>query len=356
MSKNMSKKKLINLIATAIVINNLSSTVVLGTEVNSTSPFQFKTIKNNKENKSNKGFFNDIEEDNTISIEDYNTLLKERIVYDESEFVSLITNSKINSIKLACDLDLTKLKAEDVIIKNSGLVIDGDGYNISLPKVSRESSETFLILDGDNITLKNIRFEVDKEYNKLIEGTLDGVSVLGNNNCLQNIEFDGYFKNAVKISESQGIMLEDIIINGEEKKGTGILVDNSAVLCKGISINGTKTGIDVIGGKSELTLESDLDINSPFHVKAHSKVGATVASKEGTLIEKESVFGFTYYNVIKDEVKVRNRNEFIKLVNSSVVNKVTLSGNIDLKGYEQVYHDMINNGVYIDTNDYHVVL
>lgn len=352
----MSKKRLINLIATAIVLNNLSSTVVLGNELNGTSHFQFKTIKNNKDSKSNKSFLNDVEEDSTIAIEDYNTLLKERIVYDENEFVSVIANSKVSNIKLACDLDFTKLKNEDVVINNDGLEIDGAGYSINLPKSNREDSEAFLTLSGDNITLKNIRLKVDEEHNKLLDGVLDGITVVGNNNYLHNVEVEGNYNNAIKVFECQGVKLEDIIISSEENKGIGIRVDNSQVLCKGITINGKKTGIDIIGGKSELTLEDEVDIKSPFNLKVHSKVGATVVAEEGKIIERENVFGFTYFNIVKDEVKVKDRNEFIKLANNPVVSKVTLSGNIDLKGNRHAYDSMIKNGVHIDTNQYHVSL
>lgn len=352
----MDKKRLVNLIATAIVLNNLSSTVVLGNDINSTSYLQSKAIKNSKDTKSNKSFLNDIEEDNTISIEDYNTLLKERIVYNENEFVSIISNSKINNIKLACDLDLAKLKSEDVIVKNDHLVIDGNGYSLNLPKSNRTNSEAFFTLDGENITLKNIRFKIDEEYNKLLDGAIDGITVLGNNNCLHNVEIEGCYKNAVKISECQGITIEDVIITGEEKKGVGIAIDNSTVLCKGITIDGTKIGIDIIGGKSELTVEDNLDINSTFNIKSHSKVGAAVVSEEGKLVEKEKVFGFTYYNVVKNEEKVKDRNDFLKLANNPIINKVTLDGNIDLKGYEQAYNTMLENGVYIDANEYHLVL
>ena len=117
----MAHKKVAKIIATAIVVNNLSSSVVLGKEVN--------LIDKNKDNS--------VINQNISHSKRHNNIFRiEKTVGNTEEFLKIINDGNLEEIKLSRDIDLSNLISSGVDIKSSNVVIDGQGYSIYVPKLS----------------------------------------------------------------------------------------------------------------------------------------------------------------------------------------------------------------------------
>ena len=108
----MAHKKVAKIIATAIVVNNLSSSVVLGKEVN--------LIEKNKDNS--------VINQSISHSKRYNNIFRiEKTVGDTEEFLKIINDGNLEEIKLSRDIDLSNLISSGVDIKSLNVVIDGQG-------------------------------------------------------------------------------------------------------------------------------------------------------------------------------------------------------------------------------------
>ncbi|MDU7111798.1 MAG: pectate lyase-like adhesive domain-containing protein, partial [Clostridium perfringens] len=207
----MAHKKVAKIIATAIVVNNLSSSVVLGKEVN--------LIEKNKDNS--------VINQSISHSKRYNNIFRiEKTVGDTEEFLKIINDGNLEEIKLSRDIDLSNLISSGVDIKSSNVVIDGQGYSIYVPKLAENLNRDFFTLQGDGIVLKNLNI-VCKDDEALNNNNL--ITISGDDIILENVFIESNFNRAVNILEGNNIHINDCKIVNNQEKGNGLKVENGVV-------------------------------------------------------------------------------------------------------------------------------
>ena len=332
----MAHKKMAKIIATAIVVNNLSSSVVLGKEVN----LRDSKIVNQSLNECNI----------------HNSFLKiERAVEDEKDFLGLINDRKVESIKLSRNINLNDLNSEGLEIKSSNIVIDGQGNNLYIPKLTKNQKKIFT-LQGDGIVLKNLNIIWENEKDESCKND-NLITILGDNVTLENIFLSLNGGNAIKVLEGKKVLIKNSKIENREKVGEVLKIENAKVTLENISLKNKKgLGIDMIGKDSELNLKGDIKIDSPIEIRAQLREGGKIITDNDQLVHEKKVFGYTYYDVAKESEEVRNKEEFLEASKSNIVKEIKLMNNIDLKGNERDYYKVLEEGKNINKNNYHITI
>ena len=293
----MINNKLLNVISDAVAADTISTAMTI--EKEST---EFHVLESNDryifkdeflKDKGTKGLKNT--EDKIISIDNYKALLRERIVNDENELLWLLKNTQIKNIKLATNLDLSKFKAEDLIIKIDDLTINGNGNTLTLAEHADYTTPNLLILKGNGITLKNTNIKI--ESNKLKARPLDIISIFGNNTKLVNVSINANGNSGIKVSNCFGVELNKIYIKGSKCKNSAIRVESAEVLCKNIKIKSFSTGLESVGRTASLTIQGKQYIDTQFHIKNNFKSGSMIKAVENKLNLLEKVFCYEYFKL-----------------------------------------------------------
>lgn len=335
----MAHKKVAKIIATAIVVNNLSSSVVLGKELN--------LIENNKDNS--------VINENINESKVYNNIFRiEKTVGNAEEFLKIINQGNLEEIKLSKDINLKEIESKGLNIEGSNIVIDGNFNSIYIPNSTENIKKNFFKLQGDGVVLKNLNIVFEGEGKEKGESL---ITILGDDIRLENISIKSDFKRAINILEGRNAKLENINIINKEESSTGIRVDNGSVDLNNLYVeNKSGLGLDILGKYAKVNLEGDIKINSPIEVRGLFRDGALLNCNNNQLINKKNVFGYTYYRVAKETELVRNKDEFLEAINNDLVKKIKLMNNIDLRGNEEDYYKVFEKEVKIDKNNYHITM
>lgn len=286
--------KLLDTISDITVNDNISTAMTINTEST-----EFKTLKSN----SNKYEFlkEDVvkelrdREDKVISIDNYKSLLRERIVNDEDELLWLLKNTEVKNIKLGKSMDLTKVKLEELVVKIDDLTINGNGNCIILEEHGDYTNPNLFILKGNGITLKNVNIKVNSNWLKA--RSLNIITILGNNTKLINVSIDANGNNGIKVMDSFGVELNRVYVKGTECKNSAIKVESSEVRCKNIKIKSFKTGLESVGRAAALTIQGKQYIEAQFHIKNNFKSGSIIKAVENKLNLLETVFCYEYFKL-----------------------------------------------------------
>lgn len=326
------------ILATAIVVNNLSSSVVLGKELN--------VIDNKKDN----SIINESLNQSKI----YSNIFRiEKTVGSTEEFLRIINQGGLEEIKLSRDIDLSKI-SKGLDINGSNIVIDGNGNNIYVSRVAEDIKGDFFKLQGDGIVLKNLNI-VCKGENEENNNAL--ISILGDDVKLENVSIESNFNKAIEVLDGKNANIKNCKVNNKKNSSYGIRVDNGEVTLKDFYLeNKSGIGIDVLGKASKVNLEGTIKINSPIEVRGQLRDGAVLNSDNEQLINEKKVFGYTYYDVAKEEELVKNKYEFLEALNNKIVKSIKLIDNIDLRGEEEYYYKVLNKDKNIDKNNYHIIM
>lgn len=332
----MAHKKVAKIIATAIVVNNLSSSVVLGKEVNLKDKAKDNAIIKQSLNESNK-------HSNFFKIE--------KIAENATDFIDLINDRNLESIKLSRDIKLDDVSSKGIEIKSSNIIIDGQGNNFYIPKLTNNLKKDFFILQGDGIVLKNINLILENEGDK----NNNLITILGDNIILENVFVDSNGGTAVKVLDGKNVLIHNTEVRNREKKGENLKVENAQVILNNLSLkNKNGLGIEVLGKDSKLNLKGDIKIDSPIEIRAQLRDGGKINCDNNQLINEKRVFGYTYYDVAKESQDVKNKKEFLEAVESNIVKNIKLINNIDLRGNESDYYKALEKGKNIDKNNYYI--
>lgn len=292
----MINNELLSIVSNDVGANNISTAM---TRKEESKEFEILESSNSKYNfyKNNAVKKLRDREDKVISIDDYKSLLRERIVNDENELLWLLKNTQVKNIKLAKDLDLSKVKDQDRIIDIEGLLINGNGNSIILSEPSDILADGFLTLKGEGIVLKNLNIKVTSNKLKDRKKSINIIDILGNNIKLINISIKANGNNGIKISDCFGVELNKIFIKGSENKRSAIKVESAEVICKNIKIRSFKTGVESIGKAASLTIQGKQSIDTQFHIKNNFKSGSIIKAVENKLNLLETVFGYEYFKL-----------------------------------------------------------
>lgn len=337
----MAHKKVAKIIATAIVVNNLSSSVVLGKEVN--------LIEKNKDNS--------VINQSISQSKRYNNIFRiEKTVGDTEEFLKIINDGNLEEIKLSRDIDLSNLISNGVDIKSSNVVIDGQGYSIYVPKLAKNLNRDFFTLQGDGIVLKNLNI-VCKDDDETLNNKINLITISGDDITLENVFIESDFNRAVNISQGKNIHINDCKIVNNQEKGNGLKVENGVVTLNNLDLqNKSGVGIDILGKDSKVDLKGDIKINSPIEVRGQFRDGGILTCDNNQLIHEKRVFGYTYYNIAKETELVRNKDEFLEAIDNNIVKNIKLMNNIDLRGHESEYYKVFEKEIKVDKNNYHITM
>ena len=286
--------KLLDTVSDATTNNNISTAMTINKEST-----EFKEVKSN----SSKYEFLKEEvvkelkdrEDKVISIDSYKSLLRERVVNDEEELLWLLKNTEIKNIKLGKNMDLTKVKLDELIVKIDDLTINGNGNYLILEEHGDYTNTNLFILKGNGITLKNINIKVNSNWLKA--RSLDVITILGNNTRLMNVSIDANGNNGIKVMDSFGVELNRVYIKGTECKNSAIKVESAEVRCKNIKIKSFKTGLESVGRAAALTIQGKQYIEAQFHIKNNFKSGSMIKAVENKLNLLETVFCYEYFKL-----------------------------------------------------------
>lgn len=337
----MAHKKVAKIIATAIVVNNLSSSVVLGKEVN--------LIEKNKDNSVINQSISDSKR--------YNNIFRiEKTVGDTEEFLKIINDGNLEEIKLSRDIDLSNLISSGVDIRTSNVVIDGQGYSIYVPKLAENLNRDFFTLQGDGIVLKNLNI-VCKDDDKILNNKNNLITISGDDITLENVFIGSNFNRAVNILEGNNIHINDCKIVNNQEKGNGLKVENGVVTLNNLDLqNKSGVGLDILGKDSKVYLKGDIKIDSPIEIRGQFRDGGILNCDNNQLIHEKRVFGYTYYNVAKETELVRNKDEFLEAIDNNIVKNIKLMNNIDLRGHESEYYKVFEKEIKVDKNNYHITM
>lgn len=337
----MAHKKVAKIIATAIVVNNLSSSVVLGKEVNLKDKNKENAIINQSINESKK----------------YNNFFKiEKIAGNATNFVDLINDRSVEEIKLSRDINLNDLSSKGVDIKASNIVIDGQGNNVYVPKLTNNLKKDFFTLQGDGIVLKNLNIVWENEGDEFNQKN-NLITISGDNIILENVFVESNGGTAIKVLDGKNVIIDNTEVKNREEKGENLKIENGQVTLNNVSLNNENgLGIEVLGKNSELNINGDIKINSPIEIRAQLRDGGKITCDNGQLVHEKRVFGYTYYDVAKETEEVRNKNEFLEAIDSNIVKNIKLMNNIDLRGHEADYYKVLEKGTNIDKNNYHITM
>lgn len=337
----MAHKKVAKIIATAIVVNNLSSSVVLGKEVN--------LIEKNKDNSVINQSISDSKRYNK-------TFRIEKTVGNTEEFLKIINDGNLEEIKLSRDIDLSNLISSGVDIKTSNVVIDGQGYSIYVPKLAENLNRDFFKLQGDGIVLKNLNI-VCKDQNETLNNKNNLITISGDDITLENVFINSNFNRAINISEGKNIHINNCKIVNNQEKGNGLKVENGVVTFSNLDLqNKSGVGIDILGKDSKAYLKGDIKIDSPIEIRGQFRDGGILNCDNNQLIHEKRVFGYTYYNVAKETELVRNKDEFLEAIDNNIVKNIKLMDNIDLRGYESEYYKVFEKEIKVHKNNYHITM
>ena len=338
---SMAHKKVAKIIATAIVVNNLSSSVVLGKEVN--------LIEKNKDNSVINQSISDSKR--------YNNIFRiEKTVGDTEEFLKIINDGNLEEIKLSRDIDLSNLISSGVDIRTSNVVIDGQGYSIYVPKLAENLNRDFFTLQGDGIVLKNLNI-VCKDDDEILNNKNNLITISGDDITLENVFIGSNFNRAVNILEGNNIHINDCKIVNNQEKGNGLKVENGVVTLNNLDLqNKSGVGLDILGKDSKVYLKGDIKIDSPIEIRGQFRDGGILNCDNNQLIHEKRVFGYTYYNVAKETELVRNKDEFLEAIDNNIVKNIKLMNNIDLRGHESEYYKVFEKEIKVDKNNYHITM
>lgn len=337
----MSHKKVAKIIATAMVVNNLSSSVVLSKEVNLT--------KKNKENT----IINESLKDNTR----YSNIFKiEKSANSATKFLELINERSLEEIKLSSDINLSDVVSKKINFKNSNVVINGQGHSLYVPKLTSELKKGFITLQGDGIVLKNLNI-VSYDEGKSLDKKESLVNITGDNTILEKVLIISRGGTTLNITDGKGISIRNSKIENLEKDSKALKVENAQVVLNNVDIKTTNgVGIEVLGKNSILNLSSKIKVDSPIEIRAQLRDGGRIKCDSNQLIHEKKIFGYTYFNVAKNSEKVKNGDEFLEAISNPIVETVKLMNNIDLRGYESNYYKVLKNKNKIDKNNYHITI
>lgn len=337
----MAHKKVAKIIATAIVVNNLSSSVVLGKEVNL------------KENNKDNAIINQSINDN----KKYSDIFRiEKTVGDTESFLKIINDGNLEEIKLSKDIDLSNLISSGIDIKTSNLVIDGQGHSFYVPKLAENLNRDFFTLQGDGIVLKNLKIICNDE-NEGDSGKNNLINISGDNITLENVLIRSNFNRAVSISDGKDININNCRIENNQDNGNGLKVENGQVNLNNFDLkNKSGIGLDILGKDSKVNLVGDIKISSPIEIRGQFRDGGSISCDNNQLIHEKRVFGYTYYDVAKETELIRNKVEFLEAIDNNIVKNIKLMDNIDLRGYESEYYKVFEKELKIDKNNYHITM
>ncbi|EGT3617064.1 hypothetical protein FHH43_12610 [Clostridium perfringens] len=337
----MAHKKVAKIIATAIVVNNLSSSVVLGKEVNLTESNKSNTIINQSINNSKK----------------YNEIFRiEKTVADTEGLLELINDKNLKEIKLSKDIDLSELSSNGIDISTSNVIIDGQEHSLYVPKLTNNLKEGFFTLQGDGIVLKNLNI-VCKGENKDLNSKNNLITISGDNITLENVLINSDVSRAVNIVDGKNININNSQIVSDKEKGNCLKMENSHVVLNNISLkNKSGVGIDILGKDANINLIGDVKIDSPIEIRGQFRDGGKIICDNNQLVHEKRVFGYTYYDVAKETELVRNKEEFLEAIDNNIVKNIKLMDNIDLRGHEPEYYKVFEKEVKIDKNNYHITM
>lgn len=337
----MAHKKVAKIIATAIVVNNLSSSVVLGKEVNLTESNKSNTIINQSINNSKK----------------YNEIFRiEKTVADTEGLLELINDKNLKEIKLSKDIDLSELSSNGIDISTSNVIIDGQEHSLYVPKLTNNLKEGFFTLQGDGIVLKNLNI-VCKGENEDLNSKNNLITISGDNITLENVLINSDVSRAVNIVDGKNININNSQIVSDKEKGNCLKMENSHVVLNNISLkNKSGVGIDILGKDANINLIGDVKIDSPIEIRGQFRDGGKIICDNNQLVHEKRVFGYTYYDVAKETELVRNKEEFLEAIDNNIVKNIKLMDNIDLRGHESEYYKVFEKEVKIDKNNYHITM
>lgn len=336
----MAHKKVAKIIATAIVVNNLSSSVVLGKEVNLTEKNKENAVINQSISDSKK----------------YNDVFRiEKTVGDTESFLKIINDGNLEEIKLSKDINLSNLTSSGIDIRTSNIVIDGQGHSFYVPKSAKNLNRDFFTLQGDGIVLKNLKIICKDENNGESGNNL--ITISGDNITLENVFIKSNFNRAVNILNSKDININDCTLESYAEHGNGLKVENGQVSLNNINLK-NKSGIalDILGKDSKVNLLGDVKISSPIEVRGQFRDGGTISCNNDQLIHEKKIFGYTYYNIAKETELVKNKSEFLEVLDNNIVKNIKLVDNIDLRGHESEYYRVFEKDLKINKNNYHVTM
>ncbi|MDZ4994523.1 hypothetical protein GNF80_16390 [Clostridium perfringens] len=337
----MAHKKVAKIIATAIVVNNLSSSVVLGKEVNLTEKNKDNAVINQSINDNKK----------------YSDIFRiEKTVGDTESFLKIINDGNLEEIKLSKDIDLSNLISGGIDIMTSNIVIDGQGHSFYVPKLAKNLNRDFFTLQGDRIVLKNLNI-VCKDENEGDNSKNNLITISGDNITLEKVFIKSNFNRAVNILDGKDININNCRIENNQENGNGLKVENGQVNLNNFNLkNKSGIGLDVLGKNADINLIGDIKINSPIEIRGQFRDGGKINCDNNQLVHEKRVFGYTYYDVAKETELVRNKEEFLEVIDNNIVKNIKLMNNIDLRGHESEYYKVFEKELKIDKNNYHIIM
>ncbi|ELC8442191.1 hypothetical protein QYB59_001212 [Clostridium perfringens] len=337
----MAHKKVAKIIATAIVVNNLSSSVVLGKEVNLTEKNKDNSVINQSINDNKK----------------YSDIFRiEKTVGDTESFLKIINDGNLEEIKLSKDIDLSNLTSGGIDIRTSNIVIDGQGHSFYVPKSAKNLNRDFFTLQGDGIVLKNLNI-VCKDENEGDNSKNNLITISGDNITLENVFIESNFNRAVNILDGKDININNCRIENNQENGNGLKVENGQVNLNNFNLkNKSGIGLDILGKDSDINLIGDVKIDSPIEIRGQFRDGGKINCDNNQLVHEKRVFGYTYYDVAKETELVRNKEEFLEAIDNNIVKNIKLIDNIDLRGHESEYYKVFEKELKIDKNNYHITM
>lgn len=337
----MAHKKVAKIIATAIVVNNLSSSVVLGKEVNLTEKNKDNAVINQSINDNKK----------------YSDIFRiEKSVGDTESFLKIINDGNLEEIKLSKDIDLSNLTSGGIDIRTSNIVIDGQGHSFYVPKSAKNLNRDFFTLQGDRIVLKNLDI-VCKDENGEDNSKNNLITISGDNITLENVLIKSDFNRAVNILDGKDININNCRIENSQENGNGLKVENGQVNLNNFNLkNKSGIGLDILGKDSDINLIGDVKIDSPIEIRGQFRDGGKINCDNSQLVHEKRVFGYTYYDVAKETELVKNKEEFLEAIDNNIVKNIKLIDNIDLRGHESEYYKVFEKELKIDKNNYHITM
>lgn len=337
----MAHKKVAKIIATAIVVNNLSSSVVLGKEVNLTEKNKDNAVINQSINDNKK----------------YSDIFRiEKTVGDTESFLKIINDGNLEEIKLSKDIDLSNLTSGGIDIRTSNIEIDGQGHSFYVPKSAKNLNRDFFTLQGDGIVLKNLNI-VCKDENEGDNSKNNLITISGDNITLENVFIESNFNRAVNILDGKDININNCRIENNQENGNGLKVENGQVNLNNFNLkNKSGIGLDILGKDADINLIGVVKIDSPIEIRGQFRDGGKINCDNNQLVHEKRVFGYTYYDVAKETELVRNKEEFLEAIDNNIVKNIKLIDNIDLRGHESEYYKVFEKELKIDKNNYHITM
>ncbi|MPQ42284.1 hypothetical protein [Clostridium tarantellae] len=345
----MDKKIASTIIATAIAVNNISTTTVLSKPITTRT----RMLKHNENSEKVYGLNNNLEQtfkENVLDVVEF-----ESNVFNEGEFISLIKEGTIDVVKLDRDLDLTSFKDEEMIVTAQGLTIDGGGKSIILPAFYEELNKKCFTIKGNDVIIKNVNFIVKNKNSRFSGSKCDAINIVADGVQLKNINIQSEDGRGINIYNCKDVILDNVNIKTSKEYKSALKIDNGNVKLKNLNINNDKgIGIEVVGRQAKVNIEDSLQINSNINIRAQKRDGAEILCNNQQIALQEKFFGYEIYKAIKPKEFVKSEEEFLSLINNPNVDKLILKTNLDLRKYEKALILRAMSNVIINENQYHI--